>query len=800
MIWFALLLCAAFAGEHTLAIVAFENNSPDPRLDAMGRGLQYMLITDLVVADEIDVVERDEISAILDELALADTGFLDPKTAVRAGRGVGATVLLTGSIVSANPILRIDARLIDMETGKILFTRKVEGPEEEWFFLEKELAGLLIESLGVVLDPREQARLGRTATEDLDAFLALSDGLAALDRGEVAAAQAALTRALAADDGFALAEDLIKQLRQRFADAGLERKEATLQRLDTAGDPLETLLEALPDDPKRAREIPAALAPWTAMRWSEMTPRCATLTEQFGALLALEVQIRGRVDDVDFGTVSAEAFVLAHHVMCSREMGRHAEVATWGAVFVERFPGSPYIQQVETTARLSLYVMAGEQNGPAVAEWAAKRAHARRLREACSVVGISTPADLSDYLQHRCRFHGSQGGWFARAPQLQACRELAQLAKQRTCPADVPGRWLGHGLFDPMPVQAPDCFRIDAKVYEYWRFALESAELPYAPDGTWELDVLGDSVYTTLLDTSELIGGKTVARQDPWDPENPNWKIVGEQLQATQNPGLAALREAMAQTFGVYQNDRFFRCGGFAYGCGYDWNEILHYTEPAREKPEPSKGRPETVDEVLDKAWDLAELGRAAEGAAWSVKHLKRWPDSASLHANWVTLSLYAGDGAEALAGLEAWERAAAHVDRPLSAHGAKAVRGDLVLLAAWNDYLLWQELSDQLQFLAQHGAWRLAGQLCLETLKELGRDAPAEDRAWLLYQAALKFHDGLYVAERDAALLRLIRELPETEDARSAWGWAQELPTQPLEGSGLMKPPPEALPETPPR
>ena len=42
---------------------------------------------------------------------------------------------------------------------------------------------------------------------------------------------------------------------------------------------------------------------------------------------------------------------------------------------------------------------------------------------------------------------------------------------------------------------------------------------------------------------------------------------------------------------------------------------------------------------------------------------------------------------------------------------------------------------------------------------------------------------------ERDATLLRLIQEYPDSDAAAEAWEFAKTLPTKPLKGSGLRKP-----------
>ncbi len=69
-----------------------------------------MLITDLVGVSEMRVVEREKLEAVLAELKLSTSAFVDPATAQKLGKGLAATHILTGAYLVSGPALHIDAR------------------------------------------------------------------------------------------------------------------------------------------------------------------------------------------------------------------------------------------------------------------------------------------------------------------------------------------------------------------------------------------------------------------------------------------------------------------------------------------------------------------------------------------------------------------------------------------------------------------------------------------------------------------------------------------------------------------
>lgn len=222
MRWFALVLGLAAqvnAAEPkvSVAVAYFDNNSADSSLDPLARGLADMLITDLSHVERLQLVEREKLNLALDELKLSKTKFVDPKTALKLGKGLAARYLLVGGYLVADETMRLDARLFDVPASKVLLSEKVEGKKAEFFALEKELVELLIQALELKLQLAEKSKVRAVSTENFDAFQRYSAGLAAKDAGDQEKARAHFAAALEADPNYRAARSATERLAVVFA-------------------------------------------------------------------------------------------------------------------------------------------------------------------------------------------------------------------------------------------------------------------------------------------------------------------------------------------------------------------------------------------------------------------------------------------------------------------------------------------------------------------------------------------------------------------------------------------------------
>ncbi|MBI5608847.1 MAG: hypothetical protein HY902_08190 [Deltaproteobacteria bacterium] len=236
MRWFlALLLLFALAPRpalaHTLAIADFDAHASDPQLQPLAKGMADMLITDLSAVKSLQLVERSKLAAVVAELKLQQGPYADPNTAQKLGKLVAAEWLMAGALTAAGGKLRLDGRIIQVETGKVLLAKAVDGDLADFFALEKDLVDAVVAGLSVTLDSKEKAALRRNQTENLQAFTQYSRGLDARDRGDAPAAQAAFAAAVAADPNYAAAAQALALLNSKLSARAVDHAQSFAEQV-----------------------------------------------------------------------------------------------------------------------------------------------------------------------------------------------------------------------------------------------------------------------------------------------------------------------------------------------------------------------------------------------------------------------------------------------------------------------------------------------------------------------------------------------------------------------------------------
>ena len=208
----------SFADTKTVAISYFDNTSGTEEYNPLSKGLADMLITDLSNVKSLKIVEREKLESLLKEIELGDGKFIDPNTAQKLGKGLGAGYMLTGSFLIMGETMRIDARLVDVGTGEISMAEEITGEKDTFFELEKSLVTKLIATLNIDLSKKESRKVKKVQTESFEAFSAYSYGLNALDNGMPKDASSFMEQAIEFDSKFDKAYDKLDLLEEILDD------------------------------------------------------------------------------------------------------------------------------------------------------------------------------------------------------------------------------------------------------------------------------------------------------------------------------------------------------------------------------------------------------------------------------------------------------------------------------------------------------------------------------------------------------------------------------------------------------
>src|SRR5690606_13250625 len=209
----------------------------DPELKPLGTALAELLTTDLSQTDRLQVLERAQVQALLTEMDLAESGRVDPATAARSGRLLGAANLVQGRVEARGSDLSVQALVVNVPGGADARAPvREEDALSRIFEMEKRLALALYEELGIELTQAERDRVTRRTTSNVQALLAFGYGLEAADAGLDVEAATHFVRALNLDPGFDLAREHWSKADQSIRAAGTSADMLGRMGLAEAGD------------------------------------------------------------------------------------------------------------------------------------------------------------------------------------------------------------------------------------------------------------------------------------------------------------------------------------------------------------------------------------------------------------------------------------------------------------------------------------------------------------------------------------------------------------------------------------
>jgi TolB-like protein len=205
------------AERLSVAVIPFENLTKEKSKDGWGRAIQGMVQNALGNVRQIQLIERDKLSEILKELKLGQSEFIDPKTAPQIGKLVGAQYILAGRYITAGAKVRIDIRLIETESGRVLLTEEITDLENE---LLGKIPPLLSEKittkLNLILPLKEQLALRNSGTKEFKAFDYYGKGLLQESQKQFKEAENSLRAALKLDPQFNPAAEELASLEKRI--------------------------------------------------------------------------------------------------------------------------------------------------------------------------------------------------------------------------------------------------------------------------------------------------------------------------------------------------------------------------------------------------------------------------------------------------------------------------------------------------------------------------------------------------------------------------------------------------------
>jgi len=215
-----ILLAAQQHGQDTrpgIAVFPFSNGGSYGQgkedFDALERGIAGMMISELAQNPAARVVERQEIQRIIDEQNLVGQNRVDPQTAAKVGKLVGARYVVAGTFIDFYGDFRVDVRLVNVETGEIVKTESERMQRDHMFDIIRNVATRLMKDANLPALQRQASdqRMGRQVpTEALTYY---SRGLLYADHGQKDKAIEMFNHATTIFPGYTEAEQALQRVK-----------------------------------------------------------------------------------------------------------------------------------------------------------------------------------------------------------------------------------------------------------------------------------------------------------------------------------------------------------------------------------------------------------------------------------------------------------------------------------------------------------------------------------------------------------------------------------------------------------
>ena len=124
----------------------------------LGKAVSVMLISEMQGRPGMRIVERQDLKTLLNEQALAVSGMVDDDTAIEIGRLLGAQYVVLGQSTVVMTTIRMDMRMVNVETSEIVSVQKLSGNAEDMLEILVRAADDFTEELELVT-PTERAEM-----------------------------------------------------------------------------------------------------------------------------------------------------------------------------------------------------------------------------------------------------------------------------------------------------------------------------------------------------------------------------------------------------------------------------------------------------------------------------------------------------------------------------------------------------------------------------------------------------------------------------------------------------------------
>ena len=186
----ALAFAATLPASATrIAVSDFQVQSANSEYRFLGKGFTEFVSIELAKSEKVELIDRARRLETLHEIELSQTGLVDEKAQIEAGRMLTAEYIVVGNLYDINNQLSITVKIIETGTSRIIYQDKVSGRLANYDSLSATITEKVLTRLSIITpDSVRQKSAGSAAKLDAVA-LQLSSAVDAIDRNDMGRAE-----------------------------------------------------------------------------------------------------------------------------------------------------------------------------------------------------------------------------------------------------------------------------------------------------------------------------------------------------------------------------------------------------------------------------------------------------------------------------------------------------------------------------------------------------------------------------------------------------------------------------------
>ena len=184
-----------YGKQVKISIMDFELQSNNPMYAYFGKGFAEFISVELSKSKDIALVEREKRREIIEEQKFTLTGLVDEKDSIKIGKMLAANYLVTGKIIDIMGRIFITYRVVDTETGLVIFDGKLEEDPGKYDYISAFIAKAVLVNFSAVVPADTELKIARAQSKSVDVAVNFSQAVNSYDKKDYVSAKKDLAEA-----------------------------------------------------------------------------------------------------------------------------------------------------------------------------------------------------------------------------------------------------------------------------------------------------------------------------------------------------------------------------------------------------------------------------------------------------------------------------------------------------------------------------------------------------------------------------------------------------------------------------